>query len=121
MTVCLHYAPLGPGVVALDCIGTGLALQVPANGKQETLENCHAHSDPAIPHLRDDVDNPAISLRVVALHVAQGFVLRHSSCVTHNERITSSYILRDSTEAVYIYTLTMRMCIYSTLTENEGL
>ena len=66
--------PLCPGVVALHGICASLSLQVPSNGKQKSLENCHAHSTPPVSHLWDNIHYPAICLWIITLHVAQGLV-----------------------------------------------
>ena len=70
LIVFVKFKPLCPGVVALHCISARLPLQVPTNGKKETLEDSHSHTTPPVPHLRNDVHHPSICFRVIALHIA---------------------------------------------------
>lgn len=73
------HIPLCPGVVALYSVSARLSLQVASNGKQEPLKDCHAYPTPPVPHLRNDIHHPAICLRVIALHIAKGLMLRDTS------------------------------------------
>jgi hypothetical protein len=68
-------SPLCSRVIAFHRISTCFSLQVPSNGKQEPLQDCHTHPTPPISHLWNNVHHPAICLWIIALHVAQRLVL----------------------------------------------
>ena len=72
-------SPLGSRVVTLHSVSAGLALQVATDGKQEALQDSHAHTTSPVSHQRNDVHHPAISLRIVTLHIAKRLVLRHTT------------------------------------------